>query len=87
LSVLVDRPALKENWLMRNVLMAVWLMTAAPVVMAGQPATVDVGTIGPQAGQEVPAFDLIDQGGTRHTRESILGPNGAMLLFFRSADW
>jgi peroxiredoxin len=55
--------------------------------MAGQPATVDVGTIGPQAGQEVPAFDLIDQGGTRHTRESILGPNGAMLVFFRSADW
>ena len=72
---------------MRNVLMAVWLVAAAAAVMAGQPATVDVSTIGPQAGQEVPAFDLLDQGGTRHTRESILGPNGAMLLFFRSADW
>jgi hypothetical protein len=78
---------LKENCLMRNVLMAVWLVAAAAAVVAGQPATVDVGTIGPQAGQEVPAFDLLDQGGTRHTRESILGPNGAMLVFFRSADW
>ena len=72
---------------MRDVLMAVWLVAAAAAVMAGQPATVDVRTIGPQAGQEVPAFDLLDQGGTRHTRESILGPSGAMLVFFRSADW
>jgi len=78
---------LGETHLMRNLLIAGLLLAAAGSVPMGQPATVDVRTIGPQAGQEVPAFDLLDQSGARHTLRSILGPNGAMLVFFRSADW
>jgi len=72
---------------MRTLLMGVFLVAAAGAVPMGQPATVDVRTIGPQAGRQVPAFDLLDQSGKRHTLDSILGPNGAMLVFFRSADW
>jgi hypothetical protein len=42
---------------------------------------------GPEVGQEVPAFSALDQHGRTQTLESILGPRGAMLVFFRSADW
>ena len=48
---------------------------------------VDVASLGPQIGERVPDFRLPDQHGDDHTLESILGPNGAMLLFHRSADW
>jgi len=38
-------------------------------------------------GQQVPDFSLKDQNGKVWTRQSILGSKGAMLVFFRSADW
>ena len=47
----------------------------------------DVEQFGPQVGDVVPAFTLTDQNGQTHTLESIMGPNGAMLVFSRSADW
>jgi hypothetical protein len=50
-------------------------------------AKVDVSKLGPQVGQRVPAFSLKDQTGKIQTLESIMGPKGAMLVFFRSADW
>jgi len=53
---------------------------------AGTPA-VDVTKLGPQVGEPVPDFTLPDQTGRTHTVKSILGPNGAMLVFYRSADW
>ena len=48
---------------------------------------IDVASLGPQVGERVPAFSLPDQNGQLRTLESILGPNGALLLFNRSADW
>jgi hypothetical protein len=42
---------------------------------------------GPEIGQQVPAFSAQDQDGRTQTLKSIMGPNGAMLVFFRSADW
>lgn len=48
---------------------------------------VDVSKLGPQAAERVPDFNLQDQNGKSWTRESIMGPKGAMLVFFRSADW
>ena len=42
---------------------------------------------GPDVGQPVPAFSAQDQEGRNQTLKSIMGPNGAMLVFFRSADW
>jgi len=48
---------------------------------------IDVSKLGPQVGERVPDFSLKDQNGKTWTRESIAGPKGAMLVFFRSADW
>ena len=56
-------------------------------VRALQPAAVDTSAIGPQVGVVAPAFSGVDQAGRTHTLQSSLGPNGAMLVFFRSADW
>ncbi len=54
---------------------------------AQQPATVDTSKIGPQVGAPVPEFSGVDQFGKTHTLASSLGAKGAMLVFFRSADW
>jgi len=48
---------------------------------------VNTSVIGPQVGQVVPPFSGSDQFGRTHTLETTLGPKGAMLVFFRSADW
>jgi len=48
---------------------------------------VDIEVLGPQVGEAVPNFELPDQHGNAQTLDSILGANGAMLLFHRSADW
>ncbi len=48
---------------------------------------IDVASLGPQVGEQVPAFSLPDQNGRVQTLDSILGPNGAILLFHRSANW
>ena len=42
---------------------------------------------GPNVGQQVPGFSATDQNGRNQTLKSVLGPKGAMLVFFRSADW
>lgn len=42
---------------------------------------------GPEVGSKVPDFDAPDQSGFRQSLQSIMGPKGAMLVFFRSADW
>ncbi len=47
----------------------------------------DVEQFGPQVGDVVPAFSLTDQHGQTQTLQSVMGPNGAMLVFNRSADW
>ena len=65
---------------------------ALPIVLLGQaPAQprvkVDLSKLGPQVGQQVPAFSLKDQTGKIQTLQSIMGPKGAMLVFLRSADW
>lgn len=63
------------------------LMVAIPS-QAQQPRTpVNVDALGPQVGDGVPDVRLPDQHGTVQTLDSIMGPNGAMLLFHRSADW
>ena len=42
---------------------------------------------GPAVGSPVPDFSAQDQEGRRQTLKSVSGPNGTMLVFFRSADW
>ena len=42
---------------------------------------------GPAVGERVPDFRLQDQNGQEKMLRSIMGPKGALLVFFRSADW
>ena len=42
---------------------------------------------GPAVGTALPPFELRDQNGTARSLKSLLGPKGALILFFRSADW
>ena len=42
---------------------------------------------GPAVGERIPSFRAIDQNGETRDFESIRGPKGALILFFRSADW
>jgi peroxiredoxin len=62
------------------------LFVGAPI-MAQSRTPVDVSKLGPQVGDRVPDFSLKDQSGKTWTLQSIMGPKGAMLVFFRSADW
>lgn len=60
---------------------------AAASAQEVEPSQIDVSALGPQVGEVVPDFRLPDQYGNVWTRDSILGANGAMLVFVRSADW
>ena len=51
------------------------------------PVAVNVSTLGPKVGEKVPDFSLSDQYGHSRTLQSLMGPKGLVLLFYRSADW
>jgi peroxiredoxin Q/BCP len=61
----------------------------AQQVAVGQPLPqkIDVARLGPQRGDLVPDFRLQDPQGKTWTRDSIMGPKGAMVVFSRSLDW
>jgi hypothetical protein len=44
-------------------------------------------SIGLSLGQKAPDFSARDQFGRQQTLETLKGPKGTVLLFFRSADW
>lgn len=52
-----------------------------------EPTAPDPQTLGPKIGERVPEFSLPDQHGAMRTLRSTFGPNGAVLVFYRSADW
>jgi len=68
-------------------IMATVLFAFLPVTTAQEREAIDISALGPQIGDTVPDFSLPDQNGQIQTLESVMGPNGAMLLFHRSADW
>jgi len=59
------------------------LFLASPLLF-GQNAAIDVGI---KIGERIPSFRLSDQNGSARDFSSVKGPKGAVLLFFRSADW
>jgi hypothetical protein len=63
------------------------LITATSVFGQPAPSTVDVTNLGPQVGERVADFRLQDQDGKVWARDALMGPNGLMLVFSRSADW
>jgi len=62
-------------------------MVFGTTVTAQTRTAIDVSALGPQVGDRVPDFSLPDQNGQLQTLESVRGPNGSLILFFRSADW
>jgi len=50
-------------------------------------SSVELMSIGLAVGQRAPAFSARDQFGRMQTLDTLKGPNGTVLLFFRSADW
>jgi len=61
------------------------LLAVLLALTAGQ--SVDVSRLGPAVGALAPAFSLADHTGRTQTLSSVAGPEGTMLVFFRSADW
>ena len=42
---------------------------------------------GPEIGERIPDFEALDQNGNLVSLSNVMGPNGAMVVFVRSADW
>jgi len=72
--------------------MILWMGLLLAPLLAGSPPqgsgseSPEVPT-GPGVGDQVPSFRLADQHGHMQDLNSCSGPRGAMLVFFRSADW
>jgi hypothetical protein len=62
-------------------------MLRAALALAIVALQVDVARLGPAIGADAPGFSLADQQGRTQTLETLAGPQGTMLVFFRSADW
>lgn len=69
------------------VLLAGPIGAAPELAQTLEPSKIDVSELGPQVGEIVPDFSLMDQNGKTWTRDAIMGPNGGMLVFIRSAGW
>ena len=67
--------------------LVITILAATNVALSAEREAIVVANLGPQVGELVPDFQLSDQFGEIHNLESVMGPNGAMLLFHRSADW
>ena len=72
-----------------------WIALACVVGLAAAPHTIAVAraqasdpqSLGPKIGERVPDFSLPDQHGATRTLRSTFGPKGAVVVFYRSADW
>ena len=73
--------------ILAGILLVLLLIHAPGARLMAQGKDVDVTKLGPQVGETVPPFTLTDQTGREHTLQSLMGPNGLVLVFFRSADW
>jgi peroxiredoxin len=73
--------------MMMGVFLTIGGVATAQSPAAVPPALPDVQKLGPQVGARAPDFTLSDQTGRQRSLQSLMGPNGLMLVFSRSADW
>jgi hypothetical protein len=71
----------------KSVTGAVMALGLSVGIAGQQPSAIDVNRLGPQVGAAVPSFSLKDQTGRLQTLQTVMGAKGAILVFFRSADW
>lgn len=67
-----------------------WRLLVALVLgwsLGGVAAAQDLDSLGPAVGTPVPAFSAVDQFGRTQSLQSVAGPEGTMIVFYRSADW
>ena len=59
------------------------------LALSGIIASVTLGAIrtGPEVGAKLPNFEVSDQDGKSRKLSDLLGPKGAVLVIYRSADW
>jgi hypothetical protein len=50
------------------------------------PARAEIAT-GPEVGERIPDIRTLDQYGKIRTFEDLRGPEGLLVLFYRTADW
>jgi hypothetical protein len=74
---------------MQSSLTKVAALLCLAVVLTALPAAAEDAALsaGPQVGERIPAFRLPDQAGTMRTFTDLTGPEGLLLLFYRTADW
>jgi hypothetical protein len=74
------------------------LLSAATALIIALPASaqnfltevpeLSVGMVsGPEIGETIPDFEAYDQNGDLVSLDDVMGPNGAVVVFHRSADW
>src|SRR5262245_9100636 len=71
----------------RTALICAFVASATVIAVGQDVRRIDVSKLGPQVGAAVPDFNLADQQGRKRTLPSVMGPKGAMIVFYRSADW
>jgi hypothetical protein len=62
-------------------------MTPLLLALTLLPAAPTTAELGPALGQRLPAFEAQAQDGRQRSFDSLSGPKGLVLVFFRSADW
>jgi len=77
----------RVHWTEMKTVFGALVMLTAVVSAIDQTPALNLRTVGPQVGSKVPSFTLPDQTGQSRTLESLMGPKGMILVFFRSADW
>jgi hypothetical protein len=70
-----------------GLVMSVLLLIPQSGLAQAEREVIDLSERGPQVGETIPDFSLTDQYGETWTRDRILGENGTMLVFIRSANW
>ena len=60
------------------------VLALGAVMATAAPSPLEVG---PAVGEPIPGFEARDQAGRLRTFDDLAGPNGLVLVFFRSADW
>lgn len=63
-----------------------WLASLVGLTISGALCAAAIQT-GPGVGERIPDFSATDQNGKTQTLHTIAGQKGAMLVFYRSADW
>ena len=64
-----------------------WAFLLVTLMQAVSASTPRPAGLGPKVDEPLPPFSLRDQDGRERDFTSLVGPQGLLLVFFRSADW